>query len=150
VVLEIRLAEAAPGLLRLDPVDNGGNVYRKHFLDLRGLGVRDLCFHRSDLLVLAGPTMDLDGPAAVYRWPKAGKADRPMLLGRDDLEQVLEIPYGTGEHDACDHPEGITLFAPDGGKPDELLVVYDSPDARRLRGKGSVRADVFPLERNGH
>lgn len=146
VVLQIRVEEAAPGLLRLAPVDKQGSVYHKHFLDLRGLGVRDLCFHKLDLLVLAGPTMDVDGPAAVYRWRKAAKADRPMLLGRDELEQVFEVPYGTGEHDACDHPEGLSLFAPDGGKPDELLVVYDSPDARRLRGKSGVRADVFPLK----
>jgi hypothetical protein len=146
VVLQIRVEEAAPGFLRLAPVDKQGNLYHRHFLDLRGLGVRDLCFHRSDLLVLAGPTMDLDGPAAVYRWPNAARADRPVLLGKDDLEQVLEVPYGTGEHDACDHPEGLTLFAADGGKPDELLVVYDSPGARRLRGKGGVRADVFPLK----
>lgn len=146
VVLQIRVEEAAPGLLRLAPVDKQGNLYHKHFLDLRGLGVRDLCLHRSDLLVLAGPTMDLDGPAAVYRWPKAAKANRPMLVGRDELEQVLEVPYGTGENDVCDHPEGLCLFAADGGKPDELLVVYDSPDARRLRGKDGVRADVFPLK----
>ena len=33
-----------------------------------GSGVRDLCPHGDDLLVLAGPTMDLDGPVHVFRW----------------------------------------------------------------------------------
>ncbi|MNG03413.1 hypothetical protein D3C84_864920 [compost metagenome] len=35
--------------------------YRKHFFALNGLGFRDLCTSGDDLLILAGPTMDLDG-----------------------------------------------------------------------------------------
>ena len=145
VLLELLLEDAEPGLLRLAPLGDGGPPYRKHFLDLRGLGVRDLCLYGSDLLVLAGPTMDLDGPAAVYRWNDALEADEPRLLGREELDEVVEIPYGTGEHDAWDHPEGITVFAEDDGE-ESLLVVYDSPDMRRREGDSAVRADVFPLE----
>lgn len=146
VVLELQAEDAEPGLLRLAPVNKDGDLVRKHFLDLRGLGVRDLCLHGSDLLILAGPTMDLDGPAGVFRWKHALKADESVLLGRDDLKEVMSVPYGTGEHNASDHPEGLALFAADGGKPDSLLVVYDSPDARRMQGESSVRADVFPLK----
>src|SRR4051812_22014015 len=54
VVLELR-PEAdpdAPDRLRLAPFDDG-RPYRKHVLDLQGLGVRDLCPHQDDLLVLA-------------------------------------------------------------------------------------------------
>lgn len=145
VLLEMQVEEAAPGLMALAPLGKHAPLVRKHFLDLRGLGVRDLCFHGSDLLVLAGPTMDVDGPAGIFRWKHALKADEPALLGRDDLEQVVSVPYGTGEHDARDHPEGIALFAADGGKPRRLLVVYDSPAARRLQGKSGVRADLFRL-----
>ena len=146
VLLEIRIEDAAPGLFRLAPINKDGDLVRKHFLDLRGLGVRDMCLHGSDLLILAGPTMDLDGPAGIFRWKHALKADESVLLGRDDLKEVMSVPYGTGEHDACDHPEGLALFASDGGNAEKLLVVYDSPDARRMRGESGVRADLFSLK----
>ncbi|WP_445187429.1 DUF3616 domain-containing protein [Pseudonocardia sp. Cha107L01] len=48
VVLELLPEEAAPGRLRLVPIE-GERCYRKHFLDLGGLGVRDLCPHGPDL-----------------------------------------------------------------------------------------------------
>ena len=58
--------------------------YRKHLLRLGGLGVRDLCPHGQDLLVLAGPTMDLDGPVHVFRWHGALAAEHPAgRAGRD-------------------------------------------------------------------
>jgi hypothetical protein len=145
VVLELALVDAAPGLLRLGLIGERGRPYRKHFLDLRGLGVRDLHMHGQDLLILAGPTMDLDGPAAVYRWRDALAADRPMLVGADDVEEIAGVPYGTGEHAAHDHPEGLTLLRADGEEPASVLVVYDSPHARRKHGAHAVQADVFPL-----
>lgn len=40
--------------------------YKKYFLDLGGIGLRELRLHGSDLLVLAGPTMNLGGTIAVY------------------------------------------------------------------------------------
>ena len=46
----------------------------KHFLDLGGLGVRDLSVDGDDLIVLAGPTMLLDGPVRLLRWPDGAKA----------------------------------------------------------------------------
>ena len=147
IVLELRVEEVAPGLLGLGAMKGSDRPYRKHFLDLRGLGVRDLQRHRSDLLVLAGPTMDVDGPAAVYRWPDALDAEAAELRSRDDLEQVLELPYGIGEEGAYDHPEGITLFSDDGSKPKHLVVVYDSPHHGRIEGEGSVHADLFELPR---
>jgi hypothetical protein len=145
VVLEIWVEEVGSGLLGLGPVEGSDRPYRKHFLDLRGLGVRDLQFHRSDLLVLAGPTMDLDGPAAVYRWRKPLEAERGVLLERDELDEVLDLPYGIGEEGAYDHPEGITVFSEDGGKAKQILVVYDSPHHRRIEGEGRVDADLFPF-----
>lgn len=145
VVLELHLTGAAPGYLRMEPVGKRGALYRKHFLDLRGLGVRDLRLRGRDMLILAGPTMDLDGPAAVYRWRKALDADRSVLLGKDEVEEVVTVPYGTGEHNADDHPEGLALLRANGDEPESMLVVYDSPAARRKRGAGSVQADVFDL-----
>lgn len=146
VVLELWLEEAGPGLLGLAPVEGSDRPYRKHFLDLRGLGVRDLQFHGSDLLVLAGPTMDVDGPAAVYRWRKPLDAEAGVLLHRDELDQVLELPYGIGEEGAYDHPEGMTVFAEEGGRARHLLVVYDSPHHGRIEAEGAVQGDLFPLD----
>ncbi|TCP56172.1 uncharacterized protein DUF3616 [Tamaricihabitans halophyticus] len=112
--------------------------YAKHFLDLGGLGIRDMCEYGEDLLILAGPTMDLDGPVRVFRWPGAAALSAPDVVRREDLHQVLEIPYGEG----TDHAEGIALL-PD----DRLLVVYDSPASTRLPQPGTVLADVFALPR---
>ncbi len=131
MVLEIRPRADGPGRLRLDPVD-GEAPYRIHALDLGGLGVRDLCPDGADLLVLAGPSMDLDGPVRVYRWPDA--ASDAAAVVRPVRE--LDLPFGEGD----DHAEGIALL--DG---DELLVVHDSPAPSRLTVPGTVLADVVRL-----
>ena len=63
IVLEVKVVEVAPRRLRLERLTSGAR-YRKHFLDLGGLGVRDLCMEGQDLLILAGPTMNW----MVLRW----------------------------------------------------------------------------------
>ena len=123
------------GTLTLAPLDEKA-PYRKHFLNLDGLGVRDLCPHANDLLILAGPSMDLDGPVRVYRWPGAALIDTPEVVHRSELHHELDLPFGTG----TDHAEGIAVL-PD----DELLVVYDSPDPTRMPKPGTVLADVVRL-----
>jgi hypothetical protein len=128
----------APGRLRLRPFDDG-LPYRKHVLDLDGLGVRDLCPAGDDLLILAGPTMDLDGPVRIYRWRGAGVAEQPTIVRGDLLTRELELTYGEGD----DHAEGMSLLGP----PDQgrVLVVYDSPAPIRLTPQGAVVADVLRL-----
>ncbi|GAA3584333.1 DUF3616 domain-containing protein [Nonomuraea rosea] len=128
VVLELRLEEAGKGRLRLR------EPYRKHFLDLGGLGVRDLCPDGDGLLVLAGPTMDLDGPVRLVRW-RPGRG-RHSVVAEGELDKVLELPYGV----RCDHPEGVALLG-DG----RLIVVYDSPSPARITPAGGVLADVFTI-----
>ncbi|SDQ35772.1 Protein of unknown function [Quadrisphaera sp. DSM 44207] len=136
----------APGRLRLRDLEDG-RPYRKHLLDLGGLGVRDLCPHGEDLLVLAGPTMDLDGPVRVHRWHGACTVEAPAVLRGDDLTPELDLPYGPG----VDHAEGIDVLEGPGGTDDgggeRLLVVYDSPAPQRLGDDGAVVADVLPLRR---
>ncbi|GAA0911361.1 DUF3616 domain-containing protein [Nonomuraea longicatena] len=127
VVLEIAPESAGGGRMRL------GRPYRKHFLDLHGLGVRDLCPYGEDLLLLTGPSMDLDGPVRVVRWRQERHEG---VVHADDLEVVAELPYGVG----CDHPEGLAVL--DG---DKLMVVYDSPAPNRLTPEGGVYADVIPI-----
>ncbi|MGH4018098.1 MAG: DUF3616 domain-containing protein [Pseudonocardiaceae bacterium] len=136
VVLEIRPRDDGAGRLRLDPVD-GDAHYRTHFLDLGGLGVRDLCPDGEDLLVLAGPSMDLDGPVRVHRWSGAAEAGAPAVVHSSQLRRELELPFGEGD----DHAEGIALLGGSG----ELLVVHDSPAPSRLTVPGTVLADVVAL-----
>jgi hypothetical protein len=140
MVLELRpeVDPDAPERLRLTPFGDG-RPYRKHVLSLHGLGVRDLCPHGDDLLVLAGPTMDLDGPVRIHRWHGALRADLPQVVRGDLLTHELDVPYGDG----TDHAEGIGLLG--SGDPARLLVVYDSPSPDRLTAGGGVLADVIPL-----
>ena len=73
-LLEIAV-EAHGDHLRLVPLDDSGTLLRKHFLQLDGLGIRDLHFSGDDLYILAGPTMVLNGEIRVFKWPSA----RPLL-----------------------------------------------------------------------
>ncbi|BAY25223.1 hypothetical protein NIES2100_50290 [Calothrix sp. NIES-2100] len=137
VILEIELESSHLGLMTLKPIGEENKGYKKHFLWLNGLGIRDLCLNGEDLLILAGPTMDLDGPVEVYRW-QAGVNLAENTLSYPEL--VQDIPYGNRE----DHAEGMTIFNDVAGKP-SLLVVYDSPAKNRLLGDSTVIADVFAL-----
>ncbi|WNV73681.1 DUF3616 domain-containing protein [Geodermatophilus sp. DSM 44513] len=128
----------APGRLRLRPFPDG-RPYRTFALRMRGLGVRDLCPQGEDLLVLAGPTMDLDGPVHLYRWHGGMAGDPPRVVRGERLTRELDLPYGEGD----DHAEGIGLLGPP--EDPRLLVVYDSPAPDRLAPDGAVTADVLRL-----
>lgn len=140
VVLEISVEAGDDHGLSLKGIGPNGRPYKKHFLELDGLGVRELCADGEDLLILAGPTLNLDGPVGVYRWSQALSATSESLVRRDKLPRILEIPYGDGK----DHAEGMT-FVPDVGQPKQILVVYDSPSDQRRKGSDAVSADVFDV-----
>ena len=144
IVLELRVGDAGSGLLTLQPLE-GRALYRKHFLDLQGLGVRDLHAEGDDLLLLAGPSMELDGPTGIFRWRGALGAAGGSIVGRDELRQVAALPYGTGSHGECDHPAGMVSWDADAGRARTMLVVYDAPHRRRIEGEEAVRADVFGI-----
>lgn len=118
-----------------------GTRYRKHMLDLGGLGVRDLCPDGDDLLVLAGPSMALSGPVRVYRWHGAAHTDTGRIVRGDDLSVETEIEHGVG----VDHAEGIALLADSADA--RLLVVYDSPADHRRPTHESVLADRVGIGR---
>ncbi|NGZ10669.1 MAG: DUF3616 domain-containing protein [Nitrospira sp. LK70] len=143
VILEVELKEDndQPSTLKLKAIGSNDRLYRKHFLHLGGLGIRDLCVQGSDLLILSGPTMDLDGPVTIVRWPKGTDPKGESVVPASELERVLDVPYGRG----VDHAEGMTLFSPDGGTASSLLVVYDSASKNRQSGRSTVAADVFLL-----
>jgi hypothetical protein len=139
VLLELALAPDG-GVLRPRERPKKG-TYRKWFLDLDGLGVRELTWDGDDLLVLAGPTMALDGPTRLYR------LRAPLDLGPEEviaqgpgLERLFDVPWGDG----CDHAEGLALFSWF-EENDAALITYDTPAAERRYGPAGVFADVFRL-----
>jgi hypothetical protein len=141
VVLEVHpyVDEKDPHVLRLREIGPDGEPYLKHFLDLDGLGVRDLCPDGDDLLVLSGPSMDLDGPVRIYRWHHAASSVTPAVVRGDEISRLMELRYGEGD----DHPEGLCRLDDVDGRT-RLLVVYDSPAAHRIDDRG-ILADVVAL-----
>lgn len=147
VVLEVQPVETKrEGRLKLAPIGPDGRRYRKHYLDLDGLGVREITHLGNEMLVLAGPTMDVHAPATVFHWRGAVSAEADSVAAGRNLKRVMELPHdvdGPG-----DHPEGMCRFQAEGLRGDGLLVVYDSPARRRQRG-GDLRADVFGMPAAG-
>ena len=144
VILELELTETEPGVLDLKAIDDDGAKYKKHFLDLEGLGVRELCRQDDDLLILAGPTMALAGQMRVFRWRDAFETDSDMdeihEQDEDTLFPLFDLPFTIG----TDHAEGLSLYSCWEDK-DGLMVVYDSPDETRLKGDKQIFADVFRI-----
>ncbi len=141
-LLEIAV-EARADQLRLVPLDDSGALIRKHFLQLDGLGIRDLHFCGDDLYILAGPTMVLDGEIRVFKWPGA----RPLLAANREpvrfeaaLTASVSLPHGRGTNRAealCDLPPALS-----GGKP-SWLVLYDAPGPDRKDGEHTVFGDLL-------
>ncbi|MCU0538156.1 MAG: DUF3616 domain-containing protein [Hydrococcus sp. Prado102] len=140
-ILEIEVEDSSPGLLKLKPIGDNGELYKKYFLNLKGLGIRELCKVGEDLLILAGPTMVLDGSVQLFRL-KGGIEQLHDRADKKALEIISEIPIGEN----CDRPEGMTIF-PDSNSSNALLVVYDSPAENRFENNDphSVWADVFEI-----
>lgn len=143
IVLELAPASEGGGRLELTPVPGRTRNYRKHFLDLGGLGVRDLSLIGEDLWILAGPTLALDGTVALFRWRApfaSGKTEDTLThLDGDRLRRELLLPFGQGH----DRAEGFALFDDGTKEVPSLMVVYDSPSPGRLVGATAVLADLF-------
>lgn len=129
-----------PSRLRLSPFGRGQKLFRKHFLELDGLGIRGLARQGLDLLILAGPTAALDGPARVYRWIGGARTDVQRRVRHDSVIPVMDLPVGQGN----DHPEGIVVVPSRDGR-DRLLVVYERAARARYAGAHGVVADLFVL-----
>jgi hypothetical protein len=144
VILQIQPCDLSPAYLSLDPIGPKHALYRKHFLDLGGLGVRDVRCSGDDLLILAGPTMDLDGRVLLYRWPGGARVTSETIVERDTLEVVLDFPLDDARKPNHDHPEGVALLTSSADeKNNGLLIVYDSPDEARCVDNRTVLADLF-------
>jgi hypothetical protein len=140
LIIELRVTEVSAGVLALEKLGSSGERYLKHFLQVDGLGVRDLVIRGSDLLVLAGPSMDLDGPVFIYRWKDGLNRGADSLTPKKELTTLVTVPFGDG----TDHAEGLSVAA---DAPLSVLVCYDSPGPSRIVGADGtgVRADVFEI-----
>jgi hypothetical protein len=139
-ILELKLKEHSKKkqCLKLKKLDNGRH-YRKFFLDLKGMGVRELAADGDDMLILAGPTMDLDGTMSIYNW-KGGSTPQPdRLIAKNEITRLMDIPTDPDKYNV-DKAEGLAIL-----KDKSLLVLYDTPDNAKTIGKNSVKADCFTL-----
>jgi len=101
-----------------------------HFVDLGGLGVRDLARCGPDVYILAGPVSRTAGPFRLYAW-------RPS---RDASVQKPEEVHAW--RDADEYPEGVACVA-DRDRID-FLVVYDNAAGDRIEGS-RYRADRLTI-----
>jgi len=137
ILLQVEPKPKSNGTLGLEDIGPNNEPYRKFFVNLQGLGIRDLCQDGQDLLILAGPTQFLDGPAKVFRLPNVADLEPETMY---KPKEILDIPCGVG----TDHPEGITLPRGVTGEP-TLLVIYDAPTKSRWLSPNGVNADVVAL-----
>lgn len=141
IVLELEVEADESGTMTLKPLGSE-QPYRKHFFNLGGLGIRELCFHNDDLLILAGPTMDLPGAMQVFRWHDPVSCEEETVTDQDSkyLELLFTLPFTLGQ----DNAEGLALCSCL-EQPDGLLVVYDSPDPKRRIQDHEILMDIFQL-----
>ncbi|MGO7300224.1 DUF3616 domain-containing protein [Rhizobium ruizarguesonis] len=95
----------------------------RFFVDLDGLGIRDLAWTGEQMLILAGPMGDASGPFRIHRW-EPGKGPSSTILY--SWEEISE------------KPEGLCWLERDG--MNGLMVLYDSPTDLRVT-KTIYRAD---------
>ena len=141
VVLELLPEEDKHGRLRLGKIEGATETYyKKHFLDLGGMGLRELRQRGHDILLLAGPTMDLDGTIAVYRWANATRQTTDSLVPAEKMERIFDVPHGHGPTAGQDRAEGMALL-----DDQHILIVFDSPTDARKTGANDIVADSYRL-----
>jgi Protein of unknown function (DUF3616) len=108
-----------------------------HFLDLKGLAVRDLAQSGEEILVLAGPVSDAGTPFRLYRWQPLRSRDAQSPA--ECHHWPLDPEHGTG---LGEKPEAICRLDHRGRSG--LIVLYDKPNPWRIEGTGYT-ADWIPL-----
>nr|WKN35540.1 DUF3616 domain-containing protein [Tunicatimonas sp. TK19036] len=138
IILEVQVKQKGKDTLKLKKIGKHKQRYRKHMVNLHGMGIRELAVAQDDLLILAGPTMDCDGTIALYRIP-GGLPDKvESMLYNDEIERLVNVTLGHETEYGRDKAEGLTLT-----EDNELLVVYDAPASHRLKDESDAYADIF-------
>jgi hypothetical protein len=150
-VIELRVDEEGRGSdktggLKLAKFAQSGLAYRRTFLELDGLGIRDLCFDGDDLLILAGPSMDIDWPAAIYRWNGArAKKTADAMLASDDAAlsrvPVAALPPGSI---GFDRAEALLLWPEENGFQ-RVFVAFDKPSPLRIAGDRHLFCEALQI-----
>lgn len=140
VILEIGCKEF-DGELLLTKRKNEDKLYRKHFLNLNGMGIRELNIDKKgDLYLLAGPTMDLDGTISIYRI-KGGLEDNYASVVLKP-ERLFDVARGSEIEHGEDKAEGMAFIS-----ENEVLITYDSPIKERLDGNNGVWMDCYSINK---
>lgn len=138
VILEI-FCQEMEDILIMRQRDQEDRLYRKHFVDLRGMGIRELNIDsEGDLYLLAGPTMDLDGTISLYRIRK-GLPDQQASVTHKP-ERLFDVARGSKLQHGEDKAEGMA-FVDDS----TVLITYDSPQESRIKSNNQVYMDLFEL-----
>ena len=145
MILELELESTQPGILTFQEITSDGAKYKKHFFDLNGLGIRELCIRDRDLIILAGSTMAVEAEMKVFCWQKALDSHESQIHSAEngDLVPLFNLPFTIGS----DHAEGLALYSYLEAN-DSLMVFYDSPDQQRLRPEKQIFVDVFQVPQN--
>jgi hypothetical protein len=116
-VLEMEVKDTRHGHLKLRKLGQGSR-FRKHFVDTDGQGIRDMKWDGDDLLLVTGPVMSGDGPAAILRLHGFAARQQEGYVGERGQRLLQRLPY----RETVDHPEGLVRW-----ERDEWLVLCDSP-----------------------
>ena len=137
IILEFGVHEHGD-FLHLNGRGHRDKPYRKHFLNLAGMGIREINVDDAtgDLLLLAGPTMDLDG--TISAWCVRGGLPEEEVSTIHAPTRLYDVTYGGQHAYGKDKAEGMSILE-DGTH----MIVYDSPLPDRLVGKNGVLADVY-------
>lgn len=113
------------------------NIYRKHFLELASMGIRELNIDKNgDLFILAGSTMDLDCTISIYKL----SGGLPDTAGSVTFtpERLFDVARGSEIEHGKDKAEGMAFIS-----ENEVLITYDSLVDKWLKGKNKVEMDVY-------
>ncbi len=139
VILEISCKEVDDELI-LSKKPNEDKLYRKHFVNLHGMGIRELNITKNgDLFLLAGLTMNLDGTINIYKI-EGGLEDNyaSVLL---NPERLFDVARGAELEHGEDKAEGMAFLS-----DTEILITYDSPLKERLEGDNGVWMDCYKID----
>lgn len=89
-----------------------------HFIDLGGLGIRDLASNEDEIVLIAGPVTAATSTFRLFRWtPQRTKAVQ---------QAFMLFEWRTSD----EKPEGLCVTKLDGKRG--AILIYDSPDGRRV------------------
>ena len=136
LLIVLALEEDGDGWLAPQPIN--GRPYRMQAVHLDGLGIRDLLFDGTRLIVLGGPTQKIESVQRIFAIDDFFA--RPEIIAQEDRHLLMTLPIGAWG----DHAEGMTFFKEKSRL--RLLVAHDSASPDRWdQGRDRLVIDAFNL-----